>query len=239
MRGWASVLGVWVRVWRIRNERGVLVQRSECFEGSRGIFLWSELQFNRQLEICFGQMLQMFRQPGLWSSGVTQEGTGVQQLYTQRFNKAAWGWIYSHLYSLQMLVLVRQRQEWAALRPKKDSWPFVSIVCPWPNLRGQKSITFTGVMLSIVNWRNYFLMFLEFRRSHRITCTHFFLQLKTLKLCQSWVEPIVLVSWCDTIQQQLKLMPAKHSTLQFQQKLKIYRSTGKLVRLGAYLSSRC
>lgn len=54
-----------------REEKGgVLVGRRECFKGSRGIFfppppLWSGLPFNRQPEICFGQMLQMFRQPGL------------------------------------------------------------------------------------------------------------------------------------------------------------------------------
>lgn len=99
------MLGVCVRVCVRDKERGVgwgawSSVRSVLRVPGGSPPLWSELQFNRQPEICFGQMLQMFRQPGLWSSGVTQEGKGVQRLYAQRFNKAAWGWIYSHLYSL-------------------------------------------------------------------------------------------------------------------------------------------
>lgn len=42
----------------VRRVLGVLEDFFTLFSGP-------ELQFIRQIEICFGQMLQMFRQPGL------------------------------------------------------------------------------------------------------------------------------------------------------------------------------
>lgn len=53
-----------------------------------------------------------------------------------------------HSPGLQMLIL--GWLVWDAHYAKQASWRIVSIVCPWPNLWGQKNVTFIGVMLSIV-----------------------------------------------------------------------------------------
>lgn len=147
VRGWGSVLG-----------EGGCVRDKEREGGpkpAQGVFwapppLWSELQFNSQPEICFGQMLQMFRQPGLWSSGVTQEGMGVQRLYAQRFNKAAWGWIYSHLYSLagppDACFWWRRRRDCTPPRPGQLLVLHTQCVHDQTCV-DKKSVTFTSVTL--------------------------------------------------------------------------------------------